>query len=197
MTSLPLAPRIGQAATDYALARVKRGERVPVGTCLMQTRENPGVPAHDYTPGNGRDPWAIEAWEHAHFRHLETNPAKIPPHVTVFYRGASGRPGHVVWGIGEARCVGTDIPGAGDYKVYDLLAPVRLWGMTLLGWTEDLNEYRIWEKPVTPPKKKSRGARIDEMIRLGTVIVDKGNRNAADTERVKKALVELKKIPLR
>jgi hypothetical protein len=79
---------------------------------------------------------AIDAWYGAVKRHPgDRNP---PTGAPMFYSG--GQYGHIV--IDNAKADGmrsTDNPSSGRVGETDVDWPVRAWGQTYLGWTEDLN----------------------------------------------------------
>lgn len=165
-------PRTGYQAWTEGLRKMHAGVSFPVGTCLKQQRILFDVGAYDFTPSNGRDPWAIEAFDFAQFKHSLSNWATFPSYVEIYWRKA-GRPGHIaLYGQhGSGICLTTDPTGHpgrfGIMKVDDL---TRAWGMTLVGWAEDLNKVRIWTPPpvvarpkVVTPTVRSRYEAIDKL----------------------------------
>ena len=70
------------------------------GMCLREIRTLYNVPAHDFTPGDGRSPDATEAWKFASHKHPETDLSKIPPGVPVFWTGGSAGHGHIAMKAG-------------------------------------------------------------------------------------------------
>lgn len=78
---------------------------------------------------------AIEAWNGARYKHKgDRNP---PVGAPCFYSG--GTYGHIVIWVGSNKMRSTDCTSAYDVSDADLDWPVRAWGDTYLGWTEDLN----------------------------------------------------------
>lgn len=123
------------------------------GWCLKAVRTCYGVDAHDFTPNNGRDPLAIEAFDDAAHKHPvgSTQTLSIPRGVPVFWRGGSTGAGHIAISAGDGFCWSTDIlrPGFFDKVPVSLIA--EKWGLTLVGWTEDLNGVRVWTPPAPLP----------------------------------------------
>lgn len=120
-------------------ARLKSKSAHPTdgeGMCLQQVRECFGVA--------GGTPDAITAWEQAKHKHPETDVTKIPRNVPVFWSGGSHGHGHIAIATGDARCWSTDIMRAGYFDRVSLAEIHAKWGLTLLGWTEDLNGVRVW-----------------------------------------------------
>lgn len=111
-----------------------------VGYCLRQVRKCYGIDAL----------WddAAEAWREAHRRHPEVDPAAIPRGVPIFWTGGSGGHGHIAIssGHGNGLCWSTDIRRAGYFDHVPIEEIGRTWGLTLVGWTEDLNGVRVWTK---------------------------------------------------
>lgn len=130
----------------------KAGTTRRVGLCLQWVRTWLGIAA--------RYPTAADAWAQARFRHPETDPAKIPRGVAVFWTGGSHGFGHVALATGNARCYSSDIvrDGQADHVDIDLIR--EKWGLELAGWTEDLNGIRYYTapRPPAPPAKKTPAA---------------------------------------
>lgn len=106
------------------------------GYCLREVRECYGVPAAALD--------ATQAWDQAKRRHPQTDPRKIPRGVPVFWLGGSGGHGHVAISTGWGRCWSTDILRAGFFDRVPIDAICDRWGLTLVGWTEDLNGVRVY-----------------------------------------------------
>lgn len=146
-------PRTGEQAIAEGLKKKAAGYSFPPNTCLKQQRLLFDVPSYDFTPGNGRDPWAIEAFDFAKLRHPETNPLKIPRGYPVFWRRA-GRPGHIALSLGGGKCLTTDNPTSGRFGIVNIDTITKGWGMSLVGWTQDLNKVLIVSgaaSTATPP----------------------------------------------
>jgi hypothetical protein len=117
----------GQAAADNA----GRFHTYDTGMCLKFVRGEAWKIGSLYGS-------AIEAWNAARYKHKgdRTPPIGAP----CFYSG--GKYGHIViWRGSKMRS--TDCTSAYDVSDADLDWPVRAWGDTYLGWTEDLNGVRL------------------------------------------------------
>jgi hypothetical protein len=80
-----------------------------------------------------------EAWHGAKYKHPgDRNP---PVGAPCFYSG--GQYGHIVIWTDAKQMRSTDCPTSGRVSEEDLDWPVRTWGDTYLGWTEDLNGVRL------------------------------------------------------
>lgn len=122
-------------------ARARSRNRAPFksGMCLREVRECYGIPS--------AAPDAATAWRWAEHKHYETDPQKIPRGVPVFWSGGASGYGHVAISstpkrlrrIRPARCWSTDIRRSGYFDRVPITEIHDRWGLTLLGWTEDLN----------------------------------------------------------
>lgn len=122
-------------------ARTRSESRTPTseaGMCLREVRECFGV-------GPGASD-AIGAWNAAEHKHHETDPHKIPRGVPVFWAGGSAGHGHIAISTGFAKCWSTDIRRSGFFDRVPITEIHEKWGLTLLGWTEDLNGVRVYKK---------------------------------------------------
>ena len=113
------------------------------------TRSAFGQPAIGDFDGDGAAD-AEDMWKAAKHKHPETNPARIPRGVPIFWRGGRADHGHAAVSAGQGLMWSTDIKRAGDVDLAPIDDVRRLWGMELLGWTEDLNGVRVY----TPPTKE-------------------------------------------
>lgn len=107
----------------------------PVGMCQAFARSAHGLPA---VYGS-----AIAAWSNAEHKHRgdRTPPKGVP----CFYQG--GRYGHVVISAGNGMVWSTDALARGRADLVPLAAIEQAWGYRYLGWTADLNRYRVWRRP--------------------------------------------------
>lgn len=142
--------RTGEQAIAYTLQPHHFGE----DECLMQVNLAFDVAPHDFTPGNGHDPWAIEMFDYAQHKHPTGNPTDVPRGVPACFRSKTpGRPGHIVIALGDGKCRTTDYGGVGRWNTANIADIARDWGMTFVGWVEDLGTVRVYTPPVTPPKE--------------------------------------------
>ena len=107
------------------------GPRSGTGWCLRDVRVCYRIPA--------LAPDAIGAWNIAKTKHRETDPADIPRGYPVFWSGGSEGHGHIAISAGGGKCWSTDIKRAGYFDYVDIAEIHAQWGLTLLGWTADLN----------------------------------------------------------
>lgn len=131
----------------------------PVGYCLSYVRSAFGVPA--------KYPSAISAWNHAAHRHSSAPPRGVP----VFFSG--GNYGHVAYSAGAGKVYSTDAPIRGRVGLVDIDWFHRNWNYTLLGWTEDINDVRVWVAPVKPSFDASvvaAAARSSKAVKHGTLL---------------------------
>jgi hypothetical protein len=149
-----------------ALANARQVDRYDVGMCLKYVRD----------PGwriGGLYGSAIDAWYGAVKRHPgDRNP---PIGAPMFYSG--GTWGHIVIRADDDPMRSTDYPSSGNVGETDIDWPVRTWGQTYLGWTEDLNGVdlpleREEDEMTEADWKKLRGIVADE--------VAKNNNEAAE-----------------
>lgn len=108
------------------------------GYCLREVRECYGV-----------GPQALDAagaWSAAKHKHHETNPDRIPRGAPVFWTGGANGHGHVAIATGyDGMCWSTDIRRPGWFDHVPIEEIQDKWGLTLVGWTEDLNGERVYQ----------------------------------------------------
>lgn len=151
-----MAIRTGPAARAWGRAQITKTS-APTSTgnwyrwCKVFVRMCFNVPS-DGTPDAGR------AWDRAKFKHVESDPKKIPADVPVFWELPSVAD-HVAYSTGGGMCLSNDIlrEGRVDEVPIDLIT--RKWGGRLLGWTEDIDSKRVYEAP-TPPNAPSGPTRV-------------------------------------
>jgi hypothetical protein len=131
---------------DYAQKQHVHRSRDWTGWCLVFVRSCFGVPA--------RYGSATEAWTKAEHRHPETDPDKIPRGVPVFWTGGSHGFGHIALSRGGGSCWTTDLIRPGQVDVARIADVHARWGLTLAGWTEDINGVRVWSPPAPEPARK-------------------------------------------
>ncbi|HEX3612692.1 MAG TPA: hypothetical protein VHU88_13480 [Sporichthyaceae bacterium] len=104
--------------------------------CLGFVRTRFGLPIRQHS--------AIGAWSVSSHKHRWD--AHPPAGVPVFWSGGSRGHGHVALSLGHGMIVSTDLPYNGHVTRTTLSAPRRHWGLHYLGWTEDLEGYRIYRR---------------------------------------------------
>jgi len=111
------------------------------GLCLVFVRHCFGLPA--------KYPSAASAWANAKHKHHTSSTSGIPAGVPVFFSTPATRYGHVALHLGGGRFR----TNYSSHKsiVTETLGHGALAGMTMLGWTEDLNGARVYTAPKTPP----------------------------------------------
>lgn len=145
--------KVSERAIAAAAYQSKNGPRFGYGLCLQRCRMCYDVDA--------LEPDAASAWAHAKFRHTQTNPVKIPRGVPVFWTGGSSGHGHIAISTGDGWCWSTDIKRTGYFDKVPIADIHSQWGLTLVGWTEDINGVRVWDAPQPDP---TRGPHVDAAI---------------------------------
>lgn len=136
----PGAPRTPAEAIAEGRRFVAEAVYVGVGYCLKTIRTLYGVgPVW---------PDAETAWENATQRHPETDPARIPRGVPVWW--TNGRFGHVALSIGGGYCLTTDYRRSGFLGVAPI-GPLAAWcGGRLVGYSETINGVDVWDAKPAP-----------------------------------------------
>lgn len=185
--------RTRRQAIAWGKGQIDRPAEDYTRECLKFTRR-----AFDLPPV---EPTAALAWEHAQHKHRTTNPGAIPAGVPVFWA-----PNHVALSIGGGLCLSTDVKRAGRIDVVRIAAIGRVWGIELLGWTEDLNGFRVYTAPAVPnnvqrAREHMKTARhhLDEAARyLGNTDASRKVAHAVQADLVKlsaRVSAELKEAP--
>lgn len=141
-SSMPLAPRRGSAAVEWAKGQHDDGGREWQGWCLSFVRQAFECPAGVRS--------ASDAWDNAHFKHHTTQGSHAPRAAAFFWKGGSHGFGHIVITVGGGLCWSNDIRVAGGISLVHIDEITARWGEEPMGWTEDLNGRRIWVKPHVP-----------------------------------------------
>lgn len=127
-------------AIRNARQQSRSGPRFNTGYCALAVRTMMGVPSSGDFDHDG-DADAMDAWERvpeAH-KHRTTDPRKIPRGAAVFWSGGSEGHGHVAIATGWfSRCYSTDITRDGYFDRVPISEIHDRWGLTLLGWTDQL-----------------------------------------------------------
>jgi len=105
------------------------GPQFGVGECMMRVRMCYGIPAVN--------PDAATAWRNARVKHGPRT--KAPRGYPVFWTGGSHGFGHVAIATGDGNCWSTDIKRPGFFDLCPISEINARWGLTYVGWAEDLN----------------------------------------------------------
>lgn len=136
--------RTPKLALSWARDQVARPTQDWTRLCLSFVRQAYGLPVVW--------PRASVAWEKAKLKHPTSDASTIPAGVPVFWA-----PNHVAISTGGGMCISTDARRKGKPDPVAIDSLTSQWGLTLLGWTEDLNGTGVW-KPA-PKANRVRGAR--------------------------------------
>lgn len=105
------------------------------GMCLQMVRTCFGIRA--------LEPDATTAWLRATDKHPLTDPAKFPRGYPIFWTGGSHGHGHIAIATGDGRCWSTDIVRTGYFDYVDITEIHNTWGLTLVGYTKDINGSKV------------------------------------------------------
>lgn len=173
--------------------------------CGEFTRTAFGRPSVGDFDGDGAAD-AEDQWKAARFKHPETDPMKIPRGVPVYWSGGSADNGHAAGpSRGDGTVWGTDLVRDGHVDVYRISDVQAKWGLTLLGWTEDIGGVRVWTPPAAPkpapaakpaaPKRRPKNVRAAIVAALRARRNNAKAGNTAEVRRLDKALAWLRKFP--
>ena len=110
------------------------------GMCLRFVRTMFGVPAKYRT--------AAIAWGATKHRHTSVPPAGVP----VWWTGGRRGFGHVAVSAGDGFVISTDCPSRGRVGKVAIKAITQGWGQTYRGWSEDINDVRVFQgRPKSGP----------------------------------------------
>lgn len=144
--------RTPDQALAAALTESTRPSRNWIGLCMMFTRMMYGVGAVGDYDGDG-DADAVDGWKSAHRKHRTTDPHQIPRGVPVFWSGGRSGYGHAAISVGGGQMWTTDLIRTGKVDLAPISGVRRVWGLELLGWTEDLNGVVVAPADVPPNKE--------------------------------------------
>lgn len=127
-----------------------------------------------YAVGSGFGSAATQ-WQGALWRHTVSHGAQVPRGVPVFWLGGSKGYGHVALSLGNGLCRSTDWPSRGLVGNVAIDTLTSRWGLRLVGWTEDMNNVRVWSAPTTSAK--------DGIVSLHRVQPGKKNKDILEVQR--------------
>lgn len=135
---------------NEALAYTRQHPQLPrAGLCKMMCRTAYGVPS-DGTP---------DATAASH--RAELHKGKPPHGALLWWRGGRNGHGHVaIYDETSDTIRTTDLPVSGRWGNAKLGDPERLWGLTYVGWSPDIDGVRVLPKPKPKPKPPSRLAKL-------------------------------------
>lgn len=145
---------LGEQAIARAQYQSAHGPAYGKGQCMMRTRELYDAPAiGDYDEDGSAD--AEDGWKAAKLKHpFNGDYNSVPRGVPFWWSGGSNDNGHVAPTEGAGRCMSTDILRTGYYDDVPLALIAQKWGLTPLGWTEDIDGVIAWTPPTLPPASK-------------------------------------------
>lgn len=146
----------------YAQREHEKRSRNWHNCCAMFTRMAFGAPAIGDFDGDGVAD-AEDVWKAAKKKHPTSNPGEIPRGVPVFWSGGSSDNGHAAVSRGQGTMWTTDLVRDGYVDVANIADVKRKWGLTLLGWTEDINGITVYKPGSNVPKEESNMANLDHI----------------------------------
>ena len=138
-----MAIRTGTSAVNWAKTQTTKPVKDFNNLCLQFTRMCFNVPAK-YTS-------AKKGWEGAAKKHKTTNASNIPAGVPVWFKTGTVN-WHVVISAGNGYCYSSDVGGRGKIGFITINGLCKAWGITLLGWSEDINGVTVYKAPAASPK---------------------------------------------
>ncbi|MGY2703351.1 glycoside hydrolase family 25 protein [Nocardioides sp. HB32] len=147
-------PRTPEQAIAAARNQSQHGPKFGVGECKMRCRDAYNVPSDG-------SPSAADAWSRARHKHAVTNVKDIPRGALIWWTGGSHGWGHVAISAGDGKCWSTDIGRSGYFDLVDLDLIHTKWGLTLVGWSEDIDGVRALTVPTKPPTRVATKSIID------------------------------------
>lgn len=193
--------RSPEQAIEYAELLQRTGHNIGRNNCLIRVREAFGVDAIGDFDGDGSAD-AEDAWKRAKLRHRIDDVAGVPRGVPVYWVGGSNDNGHVAISMGAGWCMSPGTPDDPEHwGLVRISAIAQRWGgLTLAGWSEDLNGVTVWTrrvpapKPPTPPARPSRGENVDAALRDLQRAAQRSAGNPRRTRLITAARTALRKI---
>jgi hypothetical protein len=131
----PPATKTIYPAITAARQQSHNGPQFGTGECMMRVRMCYGRPSIGDFDGDGSAD-AEDGWKAAHVKHGPNVPSKRG--YPVFWTGGSNDNGHVAIAAGEGMCWSTDIRRPGFFDFVPITEIRDKWGLTYVGWAEDL-----------------------------------------------------------
>lgn len=136
--------RTGTAAVAWAKHQHDIGASIWFGQCLNFVHQCFKVPAKYGTASIGYD--------HTRYRHK----SGVPPVGTIcWWKGGSHGFGHVAISAGGGYVWSNDVRQQGHIDRVKISSITTNWHQTYMGWTEDVNDVRIWTPPKAIPQHKA------------------------------------------
>lgn len=159
---------------EQALAAAKRehdnASRNWAGWCLIFARTMFGIAA--------KYPSAAAAWTASNRKHRTTVAQDVPRGVPVWWTGGAGGFGHVAISTGNGWCWSTDFARKGKVDHVKIDDVTRGWGLKFQGWTEDVNDVRVYTPTINKldPANYGMGKRNSAVKWLKARLAAKGYR---------------------
>jgi hypothetical protein len=122
---------------NQAIAAARRTTTFDAGMCLAFVRTAYGVDPHFAS--------AAAAWQGAQSKHRVKTGMQVPRGAPVYWTGGSQGFGHVAIGTGNGQCWSSDAGGSGQTAKVGIDELTERWGLTLQGWSEDLNGVQVYD----------------------------------------------------
>lgn len=134
--------RTPSEAISYAKTQASSPSKNWRNLCLQFVRTCYGVAA--------KYPNAKDGWSNAKKRTSTSDANSIPAGVPVWFRTSTSN-WHVALSAGNGYCYSTDVGGSGKVGYIGINALCKAWGISLLGWSADINDVTVFTGPIVPP----------------------------------------------
>jgi hypothetical protein len=146
---------LAQQAAARAAYQSAHGPQFGTGQCMMRNRLLVDAPAiGDYDKDGSAD--AEDGWKFAKRKHPTTRVNDIPGGCFVWWGGGSRDNGHVAFAPVErpGYCWSTDIERAGYFDLVPIGLIAAKWGLSLLGWSEDIDGVPVYDPSARQPAQE-------------------------------------------
>lgn len=146
---------LAQQAAARAAYQSAHGPQFGTGQCMMRNRLLVDAPAiGDYDGDGSAD--AEDGWKFAKRKHPTTRVNDIPGGCFVWWGGGSRDNGHVAFAPVErpGYCWSTDIERAGYFDLVPIGLIAAKWGLSLLGWSEDIDGVPVYDPSARQPAQE-------------------------------------------